>query len=125
MKDFPAKVDGPMGPWFRKVNEVVAKAQTLKKASDLRGLLGEPDAVHAVETDDRVPDGEVRVSPRYPAEYWEFIDPYRPRRRYWFGINKGRVIESQGRMYAGCHVCGEVLFGVTACPRCGTPVKTS
>lgn len=91
MKCIPENVDGPMGPWYRKVNELVKSAMESNDSRLVKEILGEPDFIEQVAADDRMPAGNKETDPRYPEVYWNYIDPFRPRKLYRFGIS-GEVI---------------------------------
>ncbi len=93
MKGFSKNVDGPKGPWYKKVNEVVSKAMQSNDPAFIIELLGEPNLIEKVEEEDRIPDGNSEVDPRYPEVYWSYFDPYRPRKMYKFGISGNTIVE--------------------------------
>jgi hypothetical protein len=93
MKGFPPNVDGPLGPWYQKVNAAIREATESRTIAELRDILGEPDAIEAVEDDDRRETKDAPVDEKYPEQYWVYRDPYRPRFYYYFGISRGRPIE--------------------------------
>jgi len=53
MKNFTANVEGPLGPWYRKVNDPIALAARARTIGELRGILGEPDTIQTLSADDR------------------------------------------------------------------------
>jgi hypothetical protein len=86
MKGFPDRVDGPLGPWFKKVHEAVASVNVGDPREAVIECLGPPHEVrhHAVSAGqygDKTPLPETLV----------YHDPYRPRRYYLFGIRAGVV----------------------------------
>ena len=91
MKGFPEQVEGPMGPWYQKVNAALAKARLAKTLPDLRGLLGEPDEVLDGDEEDRRKNAN---DPRYPEFIWVYLDPYRRGIEYHFNVAGGRVMFS-------------------------------
>ena len=93
MKDFSPQIEGPPGPWYQKVNAAVQQAREAKTPDQLRAILGEPDIIEILSDDDRRVSRNSPVDERYPAEYWIYIDPYRPRFRYLFGISAGWIVE--------------------------------
>ena len=93
MRDFPAQISGPLGPWYKKVNAAVAGAFKASSAAQLLKILGEPDHVEGVSDDDRRPIGTIAIDPRYPAKVWIYVDPYRPRIRYRFGIARDKIVD--------------------------------
>jgi hypothetical protein len=93
MKGFPQTVEGPLGPWYQKVNAAVAKAQAATSADQLRHILGDPDQIDHVEDDAQRESPDAPIDDCEAAEYWVYLDPYRPRFRYQFGISKGRIVE--------------------------------
>jgi len=58
MKGFPEHVEGPMGPWYQKVNAAVAKVTRGKTVPQIREILGEPDETIEVPDDDRRQDAD-------------------------------------------------------------------
>ena len=93
MRDFPSQVSGPLGPWYKKVNAVIDAAYEAKTAAKLLAVLGEPDEIEGVSDDDRRAIGASAIDPRYAGKYWVYVDPYRPRMRYRFGVSDGKVVE--------------------------------
>ncbi len=91
MKGFTENVVGPKGPWYKKVNEVVLMAMKSDDPTYVKEILGDPDFIEKVEDEDRIPNGSNEIDPRYPEVYWNYIDPYRPRKLYRFGIS-GEII---------------------------------
>ena len=71
MKDFPLQVEGPIGPWYVKVNAAVKRAHEAKTSEQLIEVLGDPDTIERVPRDDRRSSEEA-------SEIWDYIDPYRP-----------------------------------------------
>lgn len=93
MRGFPQQVGGPMGPWYQRVNATIRKAQTSGNVDQLREVLGEPDQIEMVANDDRRESEDAPIDERYPAEFWIYIDPYRRRIQYRFGISEDRIVE--------------------------------
>ena len=97
MKGFPDAPEGPLGPWYRKVNEAVAQAAACAEVEALVERLGQPDAVD--ERDGvKTPSDHMAAlgSPfRFDDDGAErvltWVDPYRPRRHYRFGVTGNRV----------------------------------
>ncbi len=100
MKGFPKHVEGPMGPWYQRVNAAVAKVTRGKTVPQIRDILGEPDETIEVPDDDRRQDADSPVDPRYPELILVYYDPYRKRIRYKFDISNGRVIGFTKARYA-------------------------
>ncbi len=96
IKGCPAQVGGPLGPWYRKVNETVAQAQICTSGAKLRQLMGEPDETVLIPDEDRREDATAPVDSRHPEVLWIYRDPYRPRMQYEFGIS-GDVVVSRSR----------------------------
>ena len=97
MKGFPGAPDGPLGLWYRRVNETVTRAAACTDVEALVELLGEPDAIDAgdeVVTPSRF---KARLGSRFrfgeegADHVLTWHDPYRPRRRYRFGVQGRRV----------------------------------
>lgn len=92
MKGFPKQPDGAIGPWYRKVNERIKEAATCTSAHALIDLLGAPDRTDSA--------GNIIT----PSQFFEqigsifrfedadaetvltYVDPYRSRIRYKFGL---------------------------------------
>jgi hypothetical protein len=72
MKNCPAEISGPKGPWYKRVNELVRQAHELDTAAQLTDLLGEPDSTYQ--------DGGVRVL--------EYIHPYKTGITFAFRFNQ-------------------------------------
>ena len=100
MKGFTQQVEGPLGPWYQKVNATVSRAQAAATAEQLRDILGEPDTIEHVPDDDRRESEDTPIDARYPSEYWVYVDPYRPRFSYRFGISAGRIVETSRLTHA-------------------------
>ena len=103
VKDFPARVDGPLGPWFKKVREAVSQVQPGTPRAAVLEALGPPDAIghnaqgaggQLQELMENVAGGEtlIRYGDKEPfTEVLLYRDPYRPRRWYAFGAREGVV----------------------------------
>jgi len=103
MKGFPERVDEPLGPWFKKVRETVASVRVGDPRERVVECLGPPDDVRhdAVSTGgqlqsllENVAGGEtaIQYGDKVPfPETLVYRDPYRPRRRYAFGMRDGVV----------------------------------
>ncbi len=100
MKGFPEVVEGPMGPWYQKVNAAVAKVKRGKAMREVLEILGEPDETIKVSDDDRREDADSPIDPRNPELILVYRDPYRKRIKYRFGISNGRVITLSKARYA-------------------------
>lgn len=106
MKGFPSPVPGPLGPWYKKVNEAVAQVRVGTTSDELIQLLGDPDERRAgrshplkffQELMDRIAGGPTRI--RYGTKdafdvVLVYFDPYRPRRHYAFGISRGVIAQA-------------------------------
>jgi hypothetical protein len=94
-----------MGPWFAKVNAAVALVGVGDTAARLIDLLGPPDEVRR---DAGGPGRQLQsmmqevaggpTSIQYGGsiaipEVWVYRDPYRPRKRYAFGLRDGAISE--------------------------------
>ena len=103
MKGFPQTVDGPLGPWFKRVQEAVSTVEVGATRHGVLAALGPPDEVQRYtagpgkqlqELMENVAGGETlfRYGDKEPfAEILRYQDPYRPRRWYAFGIRQGVV----------------------------------
>jgi len=45
VKDFPSKPDGPMGPWYKKINACISEARKCVTISELVGQIGKPSLI--------------------------------------------------------------------------------
>ena len=103
MKGFPSRVDGPLGPWHKKVNQAVAGVRVGDAREKVIECLGAPDEVlHDVVSAggelqallEQVAGGDtlIRYGEKDPLpETLVYRDPYRPKRRYLYGIRAGVV----------------------------------
>ena len=103
MKGFPANVDEPLGPWFKRVRAAIATVRVGASRERVVDVLGPPDQVlhDAVSAGgqlqgllDNLADGTtaIRYGDKEPfAETLVYRDPYRPRKRYAFGMRDGAV----------------------------------
>jgi hypothetical protein len=103
MKGFPLQVDGPMGPWYRKVNEMVANVQVGDTKSRLVELLGEPDEIRGgthhpgqalQELMENVAGGPTVLHYGSKDGYDEILvyrDPYRLPKSYVFAIGNSMI----------------------------------
>lgn len=103
MKGLPDNVDGPLGPWLKKVREAVASVGVGDSRERVIERLGLPDEVRHDSVSaagalqgllDDVAGGRTLIGygDNVPIpEILVYIDPYRPRRRYLFGIRAGIV----------------------------------
>ena len=82
MKGFPEKVDGPLGPWYKKVNAAFAQIQYGDSKERLLEVLGEPDLIW---TGDDL-DGEC-------DECLVYFDPYR-KQVFAVDIKKRKVVST-------------------------------
>ena len=86
-----------MGPWYKKVNDQIQQATHCSTTKELIALLGEPskrEASSAVESPTKFFQ-RIGSLFRFGDDEWEtvftYVDPYRPRHRYKFGITSGQV----------------------------------
>jgi hypothetical protein len=103
MKGVPANVDEPLGPWFKKVRAAVATVSVGDSRERVVDVLGPPDEIlrDAVSAGgqlqgllDSLADGDtaIRYGDKNPfPETLVYRDPYRPRKRYAFGMRDGAV----------------------------------
>lgn len=103
MKGFSPTVDGPLGPWLKRVQEAVSQIEVGTPREALLAALGPPDEVQREtagpgkqlqELMENVSGGEtlLRYGDKQPfAEILRYQDPYRPRRWYSFGVRQGVV----------------------------------
>jgi len=94
MKGFPPVVEGPLGPWYQKVNAAIRSAEKVNAVQELRNILGDPDSVEVLSDEERRGEADdAPIDPRHPAQMWEYPDPYRRGRFYRFDVSeKGRVM---------------------------------
>lgn len=97
MKGFPEHPDGPMGPWYRKVNERIREAMACSSAEELVELLGPPDrkdpAGHSLTPSavfERL-GSMFRFQDMNAETVLTFVDPYRPKIRYRFSVAGGQI----------------------------------
>lgn len=103
MKGFPQHVDGPLGPWFKKVRAAVAVVRVGDSRERVVDVLGVPDEIQhdAVSAGGQLQgllenvaggDTAIRYGDKEPfPETLVYRDPYRPRKRYAFGMRDGAV----------------------------------
>jgi hypothetical protein len=103
MKGFTDGVDGPLGPWFKKVHEAVGVVQVGDSRERVIECLGPPDEVQhdAVRAGGQLQgllesvaggDTLIRYGDKSPLpETLVYRDPFRPRRCYLLGIRAGVV----------------------------------
>jgi hypothetical protein len=105
MKDCPANQDEPRGASYRRVNELIGGIPRVVSRQALIDRLGEPDEIR--EGQPNTPDeiqglmnglagGESVIEWADPLGFEEILvyqDPYRPRRRYLFGVRNGSVTQ--------------------------------
>jgi hypothetical protein len=106
VKGFPENVDGPLGPWFKRVREAVAQVRAGAPRDQVIAQLGPPDEVRRDATSaggqlqdlvENVAGGPtaMRYGDKVPVpETLVYRDPYRPRKRYLFGLRDGVVYSS-------------------------------
>ncbi len=99
MKNFPINPDGPKGPWYKKVRETINIANALKSTEELVELLGEPVKIEGEEF--KGPTAFLRsigsifkFGDQESDTVYTYVDPYRPRNRYKFGLKKGKICSS-------------------------------
>ena len=103
MKGFPTKPTGPMGPLYKRVNEAVAAVRVGDSRQALLNALGDPNEVRTGQPGsgaalqalmENVAGGPTEIqygSSHAFEEILVFRDPYRPRHRYMFGIDRGII----------------------------------
>ncbi len=97
LKGFLDTPGGSLGPWYRKVNEAVAQAAACTEVAALVARLGEPDVVEEREGVKTPSDHMAALGSRFRFDddgaerVLTWVDPYRPRRRYRFGVTGTRV----------------------------------
>jgi len=103
MKGFPPRVDGPLGRWFKKVQAAVAAVSVGDSRERVVDLLGPPDEIlhDAISAGGQLQgliegvaggDTAIRYGDKEPfPETLVYADPYRPRKRYAFGMREGAV----------------------------------
>ena len=98
MKGFPQIIHGSKGQWYQRVNAVIDSVNEGDTLEKLVELLGEADTIHStknIQTPSQFFEniGSIfRFGDEMAEEVWEYQDPYRPRRRYEFYIQNGRII---------------------------------
>ena len=92
MKAFPEQVEGPMGPWYQKINASIAKAKLAKTPAEIREILGEPSEAVDIPDDNRRRHANAPIDARYPERILVYRDPYRTHIEYRFEVSNGRVI---------------------------------
>ena len=99
MKNFPEEPEGPLGPWYRRVNDAVTASNACASPKELISLLGEPDAIHKGE-EVLHPSaifqemGSIFKFSDFDYEVvFTYVDPYRPRKRYRYGIRGEAVTD--------------------------------
>jgi hypothetical protein len=75
MKDCPTTISGPLGPWYQKVNALVAEANMATTAEMIKSILGEPDTIEIVPDEERISDTSGKLDCSYPDTYYEYADP--------------------------------------------------
>ncbi|MEQ1654068.1 MAG: hypothetical protein ABL960_00075 [Nitrospira sp.] len=99
MKGFSEPAEGPIGPWYQKVNEVVERAQQARTVQELVAILGDPDEVEALTDDERrVGDSTSPIDLRHPAKIFEYADPYRRGRFYRFDVSESGAVLGMTRL---------------------------
>ena len=103
MKGFPERVDEPLGPWFRRVREAIASVSLGDSRERVLECLGPPDNVRHDAAGaggqlqsllENVAGGDTLIQCGNKDPFPEtlvYCDPYRPRRRYAFGMRDGVV----------------------------------
>jgi len=104
MKGFPLKPEGPMGPWYKKVNDLVAQTRQGDSKARLIELLGPPEVTvsgansspqHLQNIMEDVAGGPTLIQYGSKENYDEVLDykdPFRPRVHYIFGMKGGEVV---------------------------------
>jgi hypothetical protein len=99
MKGFSEPIEGPIGPWYQKVNEAVERAKEARTVRELVAILGDPDGVEVLSADERrVDDHTSPIDPRHPAKIFEYADPYRRGRFYRFDVSDSGAILGMTRL---------------------------
>ena len=85
-----------MGQWYQKVTAAVAVAGDATSANELIEALGDPDAIQGADAPTPTKRlAELGSSLRFGDEkaesVWTYVDPYRPRFRYKFGLTGPNV----------------------------------
>jgi len=89
-----------MGPWYRRVNALVASANGCETLRQLIDVLGEPDKIEAAGetvTPSRFFEsiGSIfRFGDEHADIILTYIDPYRPRHRYKYGVENSRIVST-------------------------------
>ena len=103
MKGFPSNPPGPLGSMYKRVNQAVAAVRVGDSRQALIGALGEPDEVRRGQPGagaalqalmENLAGGPtaIQYGSDHPfEEILVFTDPYRPRNRYVFGIDRGTI----------------------------------
>jgi len=99
MKGFPEHVEGPMGPWYQKVNAAVAKVTRGKTVPQIREFSASQTKPlkSPTMTDDRTPIRPLILGIR---NSYSCIAILPKRIRYKFDISNGRVIAFSKARYA-------------------------
>lgn len=98
MKGFSKQVEGPLGPWYQKVNAAIKCAEVASTSRQLLGILGEPDIIEQVSDEDRRRTEDGPIDDHLATEIWIYNDPYRPRIEYHFGISSGKIAHQARHM---------------------------
>jgi hypothetical protein len=97
MKDCPLSVVGPLGPWYRKVNDLLAQMVIGDKRQHVCAVLGEPDFIVTPNTpiDEywQARGAYLHFGHTKPDELLVYSDPYRPNYSYHFEILDGLVAQ--------------------------------
>ena len=86
-----------MGKWYQAVNNRVSEAQRCRTAKHLVRLLGPPDEVSPSDKVNLPSSFFARIGSilRFGDEQSDsvmtYVDPYRPNRRYRFGVVAGKI----------------------------------
>lgn len=109
----------PLGPEHKKFKNKIVQAQSISSVEELLRIMGKPDKIEECELEDRISGETGELSDEYPEKYLIYIDPWRPRVHYRFGVSSGQVIEFSGAVYAGCKKCNAPLIDNSVCSSCG------
>lgn len=85
-----------MGQWYQKANAAVSAASAAASVDELREALGEPDAIQGADAPTPTKmlaqlGSGLRFGDEEAESVWTYVDPYRPRFRYKFGLTGHKV----------------------------------
>lgn len=101
MKGFPEQPEGAIGEWYQKVNSTVRTASQSKTVNKLISILGRPDKIEGDEIERpsnmlKKLGSMLHFGDEKAESVFVYVDPYRPRIRYKFGII-GKKVDSHWR----------------------------